>query len=473
MIRMINILLLAGCFCLFVSDVQAAEENTEKIAWRGVVEGFYGQPWSNQERAAQFSFYQQKGLNAYIYAPKDDPYHRSRWRDPYPPAELRELLALAQTANEHGVSFIFALSPGLDMHISGADEEKDLEALLAKFEQLYAGGIRGFAIFFDDIHNKDGAGQARILNAVESRFIAGKKDVLPLITVPTEYFTADMFQDGKMKPYTMSFSKNLHPDILVLYTGPGVVCDGIDQADIEKVQTVYGKRLGIWWNYPVNDYLLPKLALGPLTGMEGIANKKIPALFINPMEKAELSKISLATAADFAQNPAKYQEEVSWPAAIASQYGELAGAMEIFATHSQRMEKGWAHAGREDAPELRRKMNQLFEKLDKGEDISWEISCLQTEFSQMQEAGTRLQRELPEPIKQEANLQLRLFLQLAAADQTALQLLDAKAGRHKALYAALKKQLQKEVEQMPSVKQARISEKTAQAFIVRALKTEF
>lgn len=476
MIRIVIYLLLAGV-CLSLSGtqtVEAAESNAgEKIPWRGVVEGFYGQPWSNQERAEQFSFYQQKGLNAYIYAPKDDPYHRSRWREPYPPAELKALLALSSAAKERGVSFVFALSPGLDMHISGPEEEKDIEALLAKFEQLYDEGIRGFAVFFDDIHNKDGAGQARILNAVESRFIAGKKDVLPLITVPTEYFTADMFQDGKMKPYTLSFSKNLHTDILVLYTGPGVVCDGIDQADIEKVQTVYGKRLGIWWNYPVNDYLLPKLALGPLTGLEGIAKKNIPALFINPMEKAELSKISLATAADFAQNPARYQEENSWQAAIASQYGDLAGAMEIFAAHSQRMEKGWAHAGREDAPDLRAKMNQLFEKLDKGEDISWEISCLQAGFLQMQAAGTRLQRELPETIKQEAAPQIRLFLQLAAADQTALMVLQAKADHHAALYHALKKQLLKEKNQLPSVKQARISEKTAQAFIERALQTEF
>lgn len=89
MIRIVIYLLLAGV-CLSLSGtqtVEAAESNAgEKIPWRGVVEGFYGQPLSNQERAEQFSFYQQKGLNSYIYAPKDDPYHRSRWREPYPPA---------------------------------------------------------------------------------------------------------------------------------------------------------------------------------------------------------------------------------------------------------------------------------------------------------------------------------------------------------------------------------------------------
>jgi len=51
----------------------------------GVIEGFYGPPWSHQDRLDILAFMEEVGLADYVYAPKDDPYHRARWRDPYPP----------------------------------------------------------------------------------------------------------------------------------------------------------------------------------------------------------------------------------------------------------------------------------------------------------------------------------------------------------------------------------------------------
>ena len=31
-----------------------------------------------------------------------------------------------------------------------------------------------------------------------------------------------------------------------------------------KAYNIYKNRLGVWWNYPVNDYLASKLALGSI-----------------------------------------------------------------------------------------------------------------------------------------------------------------------------------------------------------------
>ncbi|MBQ9836356.1 MAG: beta-N-acetylglucosaminidase domain-containing protein [Akkermansia sp.] len=45
------------------------------LPYRGVVEGYYGIPWSTKARLAQLDFYGRNKLNTYIYAPKDDPYH--------------------------------------------------------------------------------------------------------------------------------------------------------------------------------------------------------------------------------------------------------------------------------------------------------------------------------------------------------------------------------------------------------------
>ncbi|MCB1015823.1 MAG: beta-N-acetylglucosaminidase domain-containing protein [Acidimicrobiales bacterium] len=52
---------------------------------RGLIEGFYGRPWSWDERCAVARFVAERGMTHYVYAPKDDPRHRERWRDPYPP----------------------------------------------------------------------------------------------------------------------------------------------------------------------------------------------------------------------------------------------------------------------------------------------------------------------------------------------------------------------------------------------------
>ena len=44
-----------------------------EIGRRGVVEGFYGAPWSHEVRLSLIDFYGRNKLNTYIYGPQDDP----------------------------------------------------------------------------------------------------------------------------------------------------------------------------------------------------------------------------------------------------------------------------------------------------------------------------------------------------------------------------------------------------------------
>jgi protein O-GlcNAcase/histone acetyltransferase len=74
------------------------------------------------------------GLNTYVYAPKDDVKHRSRWRDLYSPDESNELIQLIQISKRYGIKFVYALSPGLDIIYSS---EKDLNILKRKFDQVF------------------------------------------------------------------------------------------------------------------------------------------------------------------------------------------------------------------------------------------------------------------------------------------------------------------------------------------------
>lgn len=115
---------MGACFggLLLGSAILAGTSGTAAAApvpLRGVIEGFYGTPWQQGDRLDILSFCRAEGYNAYLYAPKDDPYHREKWREPYPAAKLSELGALVKAAKAQDVRFIFAVSPGLDVSLHG------------------------------------------------------------------------------------------------------------------------------------------------------------------------------------------------------------------------------------------------------------------------------------------------------------------------------------------------------------------
>ena len=97
--------------------------------FRGVVEGFYGPPWSHADRLWMLERLGRWDMNLYVYAPKDDPLHRDRWREPYADPALDEFRALVRAGERAGVEVGFALSPGLSIRYSSAE---DLKAFVDK-----------------------------------------------------------------------------------------------------------------------------------------------------------------------------------------------------------------------------------------------------------------------------------------------------------------------------------------------------
>ena len=117
---------------------------------RGLIEGFYGPPWSHEERLDLLRFAVAEGFNTWVHAPKDDPYHRRLWRDAYPEPELERFAELAAEAQRLAVDFAYAIAPGLDVCYS---KESEWEALLAKLEQLRGAGISIFQLLWDDVEH--------------------------------------------------------------------------------------------------------------------------------------------------------------------------------------------------------------------------------------------------------------------------------------------------------------------------------
>ena len=71
----------------------------------GVVEGFYGRPWSKAQRRQLFAWMKSWGMNTYLYAPKDDLKHRLFWREPYSEREVPVLKDLIRECRRKGLRF--------------------------------------------------------------------------------------------------------------------------------------------------------------------------------------------------------------------------------------------------------------------------------------------------------------------------------------------------------------------------------
>lgn len=291
---------------------------------RGTIEGFYGTPWTHQQRLRQMDFYGDVKMNIYAYAPKDDPYHRERWDEPYPQHELDRLSELVARADANHVDFTFAISPGLSICYSS---DADIDALIAKFQAVYDIGVRQFNVALDDINYTDwhcpedparfgtgaagaGAAQAYLLNEVVSRFADTHDGVERVQMVPTEYYNV------AETPYKKALREQMDPSVIVEWTGIGVVPATITKAQARQAQDVFGHDIFVWDNYPVNDYAPGQLLLGPFDGREAGLSEHLHGLHANPMNQAEASKIPLVTVADYVWNDRAYEPKPSLEAAL-------------------------------------------------------------------------------------------------------------------------------------------------------------
>ncbi|MFJ1615292.1 beta-N-acetylglucosaminidase domain-containing protein [Streptomyces sp. NPDC088249] len=293
-------------------------------ALRGVIEGFYGTPWSHEARLDQLDYYGEHKMNIYVYSPKDDPYLRAKWRDAYPADRLAQIKELTDRAVQRHVEFTYALSPGLSVCYSS---DADAKALVDKFQTIWDIGVRTFAVPLDDISYTDwncaedkakwgtgggaaGAAQAHLLNRVNKEFISTHPGAQPLQMVPTEYY------DVAASPYKKALAEQLDPDVLVEWTGVGVVAPTMTVAQAQAARAVFDHPILTWDNYPVNDYATDRLLLGPFNGREKGLPGELAGITANPMIQPYASKIALHTVSDYAWNDAAYDPRTSWGAGL-------------------------------------------------------------------------------------------------------------------------------------------------------------
>ncbi|MFD8377617.1 beta-N-acetylglucosaminidase domain-containing protein [Streptomyces sp. NPDC059679] len=291
---------------------------------RGTTEGFYGQPWSHQDRLAQLDFMGRTKQNRYLYAPGDDPYRQARWRDPYPAERREEFRELADQARRNHVTLGWAVSPGQELCFSSAEDRR---ALLRKVDAMWALGVRAFQLQFQDVSYSEwhcgadadtyGSGpeaaakaQAEVAGAVAAHLAARHPDAAPLSLMPTEYY-----QDGATE-FRRALADQVDPGVEIAWTGVGVVPKTITGSELAGARAAFGHPLLTMDNYPVNDYAQDRVFLGPYTGRDPAVATQSAGLLANAMEQPTASRIALFTAADFAWNPRGYRAQESWRAAV-------------------------------------------------------------------------------------------------------------------------------------------------------------
>lgn len=275
----------------------------------GVIEGFYGRPWTPEQRQRLFAQMREWGMNTYLYAPKEDLKHRHHWRQAYAGAEAATLEALIGDARDQGIDFVYALAPGLDIVHSN---EADRAALLTKLTHVASFGARHFALLFDDIpvemtfedqrrYAGLGEAQANVTNlaAAHLRSLEGQGEAMQLLFCPTEYCARRAAPSVADSPYLRAIGQLLEPDIAILWTGPEVVSPSITVDSIRELAAVIGRKPVLWDNLHANDYAPRRVHLGPYDRSAEL-RAEVAGILSNPNTPFEVNYPSLASLADYA-----------------------------------------------------------------------------------------------------------------------------------------------------------------------------
>ena len=303
---------------------------------RGYIEGFYGATWKQEKRLSVMRLMAANGMNSFYYAPKDDEYHRAKWRETYPEKELAELKSLFDTARENEIDVCWCVGPGLTYKYTS---ESDFNALIGKFMNVYSTGVRNFGLLLDDIPSdfqyEDDAtvydsvvdAHIELINKVFRTLKTADSDIT-LTVCPTQYC-------GECDDYYISkFGKGIPSEIKIFWTGRQICSSFLTCREADDFQRSTAHMPLYWDNYPVNDAeMFQEMHLGPVKGRDKELYKHSEGLISNVMEYAECSKIPLMTIADYLWNPVAYDCDNSLLNAQQEILGDKAEIFKYIADH--------------------------------------------------------------------------------------------------------------------------------------------
>jgi hyaluronoglucosaminidase len=334
--RYVDALLVESSGRYYLPVIEVIHEPSVRV--RGILEGFYGTPWTHEERLDEVDFLCQAKLNAFMYAPKDDIYHREKWAVLYPEKEMSQVKEIISKCQEQYIDFYYAISPGNDIKYKDAD---DLRKLMDKLEQVIEVGVTRFALLLDDIDydleastriafSRSGIAQAYLANQVYE-CLGERMAEYEFIVCPTEYMQSFETQ------YKEDLERFMNPDIAIMWTGSSIIPRRIHNTDMSFITTQYKRKIAIWDNVPCNDYEKKKvLSFTPyMNRTKQIESFAVDCVFANAMLQYEPSKLTVFTMADYLWNAGNYNPIEAFHKSVTTLEPVKNEALEFFCAHHQ------------------------------------------------------------------------------------------------------------------------------------------
>ena len=264
-------------------------EDWADVASRGFIEGYYGNPWSTEDRINLMKWGGYYKLNSYFYAPKNDPKHNAKWRELYTEEELNTLIRpLAEAGNASKCRFVYALHTFMYNPVRfDGNYQADLKAVQDKLAQVIDAGVRQVAILADDAGNVGGNNYNKFLTDMTA-WLAEMKKTYPDLKQTLPFCPQEYMYNGQ------AYYKNFPENVQIVMTG-GRVWGEVNQNFTNTFTNNAGRGPYMWINWPCTDNSKSHLIMGGYTTFlhPGVDPAKIQGIVLNPMQQSEPSKVAI------------------------------------------------------------------------------------------------------------------------------------------------------------------------------------
>ncbi|MEG2290785.1 MAG: beta-N-acetylglucosaminidase domain-containing protein [Clostridium sp.] len=374
------------------------------VAYRGFIEGYYGNPWSNEDRAELMKYGGDYKLNQYIFAPKDDPYHNQKWRELYPAEKLAEISELARVGNETKNRYVYSLHPFMYNAIRfNTDEnyEADLNVIKAKFSQLLEADVRQFGILADDagVPPQGPSMYVRLLEDL-TKWLVEQQATYPDLKTDLVFCPNDYMGNGSSAQ--LKEVNKAGDNVNIVMTGGrvwGEVSKSFTTNFINNIASEGnpGRAPYMWINWPCSDNSKQHLIMGGNDTFlhPGVDPNNIKGIVLNPMQQAEANKSALFAISDYGWNiwDNKEQADQNWEDSFkymdhgTAEDTESSKSLREISRHMINQNMDSRVTVLQESVELAPKLNAFKEKYESGASIKEDATALITEFTKLKDAA--------------------------------------------------------------------------------------
>jgi hypothetical protein len=274
--------------------------------YSGYIEGYYGKLLSWDERRLVCNRMAEQHLNTYVYAPKEDSFHRACWKLPYPSSWIETFRIFVQNAARKGVTVVPCIAPGLSFDYTSISDYATLLKKLSVFADI---GSRIVALLMDDIPQtlprasrgtfaSLGQAHAVLLSRLQSD-LRKRNPSLGLWFCPTVYTNQFAPEGLACSTYLADLADAIPQQIQVLWTGESVISTTLNKKTLLFISHLFRGNIIIWDNLYANDYCPNRLFAGPYVGRSGSANDVTNGILINPTGMPYTDSLLLGVLAGF------------------------------------------------------------------------------------------------------------------------------------------------------------------------------